>query len=304
VDRKRKLSLRRCMAVAFIFAIAAAGIGTVVGVRSLRAAGGATISVNPASEAEVWPRAIPTPLTFTINAASLSGAGLTPVEGYQYGLTWDPTVLRWLSGPQVGPGTPIPAPVLPCSNSPQIVTWGTATATPTGFVPTYTPTPTRTSTPTNTPLALTATNTPTQTFTPSITPTFTPTPTPGGYIFIGCASFSGTPAAPAGTIGSFKFQPIASGPVDSAIALRDVLVVDNVGNALNVTTSDGLASLVQCADMNGDKAVNGLDLGLLAGSFGLILGQPGYLAAADLTHDNAVNGLDLGVLAGAFGLTC
>jgi hypothetical protein len=48
------------------------------------------------------------------------------------------------------------------------------------------------------------------------------------------------------------------------------------------------------ADLNGDSAVDGQDLGVLLGSWA----GPG---AADLNGDGAVDGQDLGILLGAWG---
>ncbi|MBF6601098.1 MAG: hypothetical protein IVW36_11370 [Dehalococcoidia bacterium] len=276
---------------AVVFALIVGATFAVVGARSLGAADTANIAVSPLSQSELWYK--PTPLTFTVNASNLSGPGLpgSPVAGYQYALSWDPSVLRWISGPEVGPGTPTPVPVLSCTNNPQRITWGTATSTPIGFVPTYTPTST------NTPLTTTPTNTPTATFTPS------QTPTPGGYIYMACATISGT-AVPSGVIGTFKFQPIATGPKSTAITLRDVIFVDHWANIIPSTSSSGTAALVNCNDLNADGRVNGLDLGVLAGHFLASVGDPRYLAVADINKDGAINGIDLSLLAGSFLQTC
>jgi hypothetical protein len=51
------------------------------------------------------------------------------------------------------------------------------------------------------------------------------------------------------------------------------------------------------ADLNGDGAVTGADLGILLGQWGTDGGSTG----ADLNHDGAVTGADLGILLGAWG---
>ena len=272
-----------------IFAAFAMFIAVTVGVHALSATSTATIAVNPISSNELWYK--PTPITVQIKVTNFSGPGITPVTGYQYALKWDPTVLQWLSGPKVGAGTPTPLPVLPCSNLPQIITWGTATATPTNWVPTWTPTPT------DTPLTTTPSNTPTKTGTP------TKTPTPGGYVLVGCSSF-GT-AVPSGVIGTFKFQPIATARSVSQLTLRDEILL-NINHPLTplpFTATNGTVYLGECEDINGDMIVNGLDLSQLATHFLGVMGEPGpptYLAAADLNHDGTINGLDLGLLAAGF----
>lgn len=284
-------SLRMHAVGAVVFALIVGATFAALGVRSLRAADTVSIAVSPSSQGELWYK--PTPMTFTVNASNLSGPGLpgSPVAGYQYALSWDPNVLQWISGPEVGPGTPTPVPVLSCTNNPQRITWGTATSTPIGFVPTYTPTST------NTPLTTTPTNTPTATFTPS------QTPTPGGYIYMACATISGT-AVPSGVIGTFKFQPIATGQKTTGVTLLDVQFVNHWATTVPSTSSSGMANLVNCNDLNADGRVNGLDLGILSAHFVSTLGDGRYLAVADINKDNSVNGLDLGLLAGSFLQTC
>ncbi len=282
--------LRGRIVGALIFVAIVGVAGAALGIRSLRAAGGATISVSPILQSQLWYK--PAPITITINASSFAGAGLTPVAGYQYGLAWDPAVLKWLSGPLVGPGTPTPVPILPCTNAPVMITWGTATATPIGFVPTFTPTPT------NTALA----GTPTNTFTPTFTPT--QTPTPGGYVLVGCSSFTGAATLGSGVLGTFTFQPSALGPAPSAFTLRDVLLVDANATPIAATVNSGSVNFSVCADINGDLVVNGLDLNILAQHFTATAGSPNYLLAADLNKDGAINGLDLNIMAGQFTLAC
>jgi hypothetical protein len=53
------------------------------------------------------------------------------------------------------------------------------------------------------------------------------------------------------------------------------------------------------ADLNGDGAVNGVDLGLLLGAWGACPAQGA--CPADLNNDTVVNGVDLGLLLGAWG---
>jgi hypothetical protein len=56
-------------------------------------------------------------------------------------------------------------------------------------------------------------------------------------------------------------------------------------------------------DINGDGAVNGLDLALFRGAFGTSLGSPNYVDYLDLNGDGAVNGLDLAAFRARFGTT-
>ena len=60
----------------------------------------------------------------------------------------------------------------------------------------------------------------------------------------------------------------------------------------------GVLQQAQCvADLNGDRVVNGADLGTLLGTWGPC-GSP---CPGDLDGDQMVNGADLGVLLGAWG---
>jgi hypothetical protein len=64
--------------------------------------------------------------------------------------------------------------------------------------------------------------------------------------------------------------------------------------AVTVTTIDAPCP----ADLNGDGAVDGLDLGAQLGAWGACGGSA---CAADLNDDGVVDGLDLGSLLGAWG---
>lgn len=263
-----------------------------------------SVGVSPPSTNELYYK--PTPITIKVTASGLSGMGSTPIAGYQYSLKWDPAVLKWLSGPAVGAGTPTPLPA--CNGGQQIVTWGTPTYTPTGFVPTFTPTFT------NTPLTTTPTNTPT------ITPTPSWTPTPGGYIRVACASFPGAPTpVPSTVLGVYQFQPQATSPAGSQLFLNptDVSFVDSNGTPIpGMVSTQGSVSLVACHDVNGDGKVNILDLSIVANHFGTFAppaptptptpGGPSgtYDPRYDVNLDGKINVLDLSIVASAFGLTC
>jgi hypothetical protein len=56
-------------------------------------------------------------------------------------------------------------------------------------------------------------------------------------------------------------------------------------------------------DVNGDKAVNGLDLGAFRTAFGTTIGNPNFVDAFDANGDGAINGLDLGLFRTRFGTT-
>jgi len=55
-------------------------------------------------------------------------------------------------------------------------------------------------------------------------------------------------------------------------------------------------------DVNGDQAVNGLDLVAFRGAFGTTDGSPGYLDYLDFDSDGAINGTELGAYRSRFGV--
>src|SRR5262249_53026976 len=55
-------------------------------------------------------------------------------------------------------------------------------------------------------------------------------------------------------------------------------------------------------DVNGDGAVNGLDLAAFRATFGTTVGSPTYVAFLDSTGDGAINGLDLTAFRNRFGI--
>jgi hypothetical protein len=63
--------------------------------------------------------------------------------------------------------------------------------------------------------------------------------------------------------------------------------------------SNGLFRLF--GDVNGDGAVNGLDLSVFRTAFGTALGSPGYVPFLDVNGDGAINGLDLAAFHARFG---
>jgi hypothetical protein len=56
-------------------------------------------------------------------------------------------------------------------------------------------------------------------------------------------------------------------------------------------------------DVNGDKAVNGLDLAAFRSAFGTTVGSANYLDYLDQNGDGAINGLDLAAYRTRFGTT-
>ena len=301
-DGRKTFRAPRSVIAAAALALAVAVVASVAGVRALRASTATSITLNPASVAQVYYK--PTPITITINAANLKGSGLTPVSGYQYAIQWDPNVLRWVSGPGLAPPAAMPS----CAKT--VIQVVTPTPWPTGFVPTYTPTHTSTATATNTPVPG-STNTPTPTFTPYVQPTLTPTrtatPTPSGYISVACNTLVyATPVAASGLLDTYVFQPIATAQAHTPLNVLNVLALNFYGTPVvpPVTSSGGEVNLVACHDVSGDGKVTLTDLIIVAAHYNTKVGDAGYVPLYDVNSDGKINLTDLIILAAAYNLTC
>lgn len=110
----------------------------------------------------------------------------------------------------------------------------------------------------------------------------------GNRVTLAATSLSGAASATSGTLATLKFTVVAAKA--STIQLVEVILSDSAANPLAVTTRNGevvvRASLP--TDLNGDGAVNVLDLTLVARDLGKT-GSP----AGDVTGDGTVNVLDL-----------
>jgi hypothetical protein len=74
-----------------------------------------------------------------------------------------------------------------------------------------------------------------------------------------------------------------------------------VNMASNVTFTDANGLLRYFGDVNGDRTVNGLDLGFFRNAFGTQAGDTNYLSYFDLNADGVINGFDLGQFRTRFG---
>ena len=75
------------------------------------------------------------------------------------------------------------------------------------------------------------------------------------------------------------------------------------GNTANNTTIV-TTNVRGCPDLNGDNVINILDFSVASTTFGLHLGDPGYIAAADLNGDNVITISDLTLMAQRYGASC
>jgi hypothetical protein len=114
--------------------------------------------------------------------------------------------------------------------------------------------------------------------------------------------------------GSTATQTIAkltfSGPLTEGSAATPSLVDGNYtltvfSNQVNggVVVGDQTATLSRLfGDVNGDRAVNGLDLAAFRSAFGTTIGQPGYVEWLDVNGDGAINGTDMIAFRNRFGI--
>ncbi len=85
------------------------------------------------------------------------------------------------------------------------------------------------------------------------------------------------------------FTPLLGGPADfymKGLAFADPLIEPCHG------------------DTNGDNLVDFLDLNNVLSSFGIPLGEPGYIPGADVNADEVVDFLDLNIVLSFFGAAC
>jgi len=130
------------------------------------------------------------------------------------------------------------------------------------------------------------------------------------------------PGVPTGNValtvdlsGSTATQTIArltfSGPLSEGPAGAPSLIDGNYmltvfsGQVIGGTAGgDNLTALFRLyGDVNGDKAVNGLDLATFRTAFGTVVGDANYVSSLDLNGDGAINGLDLAEYRTRFGTT-
>ena len=136
---------------------------------------------------------------------------------------------------------------------------------------------------------------------------------PGSVVMTGTATFGGDQATivSQGSVSETVPVPAPAPLVNAPFALPTILPPGATANLLmsgtfseGTSSTTGSSSIVALGtlqpvfgDLNGDRAVNGFDLGLLLAAWGTN-GQPG---GADLNGDGTVNGFDLGLMLSAWG---
>ncbi len=123
---------------------------------------------------------------------------------------------------------------------------------------------------------------------------------------------------PIGTLAANNFVP--GGPDEAMVTLparmpystaNTSLVAQVMASASNEplanqgnNTATVAVAVTGCPDLNGDNAVNGLDLNIFVRSAYTVSGQPGFNPVADFNGDGAVDGLDLNIMARRFNQLC
>ena len=136
---------------------------------------------------------------------------------------------------------------------------------------------------------------------------------PGSIVMTGTASFNGDQATitSQGTVNETVPVPAPAPLVNMPFDLPTILPPGSTARLLmsgtfadGTSTTTGSSSIVALGtlqpvfgDLNGDRAVNGFDLGILLAAWGTD-GQP---AGADLNGDGTVSGFDLGLMLAAWG---
>ncbi|HZY93932.1 MAG TPA: dockerin type I domain-containing protein [Candidatus Bathyarchaeia archaeon] len=102
-------------------------------------------------------------------------------------------------------------------------------------------------------------------------------------------------------------QQTPTSPYQALLLLNIPIAPYVLGSFLTLTLSGSTAStstmVVRSADIDQNGMVNIIDFGILAASFGAVIGQPGYNPRADLDGNGAVDIIDAGIMGNYFGCT-
>jgi hypothetical protein len=116
-----------------------------------------------------------------------------------------------------------------------------------------------------------------------------------------------TGSTPTQTIAKLTFSGTLTegSPTNASLIDGDyTLTVFSAGITGGLTGGDQSSTLFRLfGDVNGDRAVNGLDLALFRTAFGTSLGNPNYVDYLDQNGDGTINGLDLAAFRTRFGTT-
>ncbi|HTK73956.1 MAG TPA: dockerin type I domain-containing protein [Gemmataceae bacterium] len=105
------------------------------------------------------------------------------------------------------------------------------------------------------------------------------------------------------TVARLTFSgPLTEGP-NSLIDGNYTLTILNSQVNGGVLGGDDVSSLFRLfGDVNGDRAVNGLDLTAFRNAFGATSADAGYVSFLDFNGDGAINGTDLAQFRSRFGV--
>src|SRR5262249_53922076 len=130
---------------------------------------------------------------------------------------------------------------------------------------------------------------------------------PGGSLGNVALSVDLSGSTAAQTVAKLTFSgPLTEGPTGAPSLVDGNYTLTVFSSQINGGTivGDQTATLFRLfGDVNGDRAVNGLDLAAFRAAFGTTIGQPGYADWLDANGDGVINGADMIAFRSRFGVT-
>jgi beta-propeller repeat-containing protein/dockerin type I repeat protein len=114
----------------------------------------------------------------------------------------------------------------------------------------------------------------------------------GGVTVVTLNNFTGTETDGFGSLNDGRY---------TLTALAAQISANGQQMASNYTFNDTQGLYRLFGDVNGDRTVNGFDLGFFRNAFGTQTGDPNYLSYLDINDDGVINGFDLGQFRTRFG---
>ncbi len=106
-----------------------------------------------------------------------------------------------------------------------------------------------------------------------------------------------------GWLAYLEFVVLGYGSTDIAFDDAYTRILDSNIQPQPFTTTDGYFRNKYPGDVDGDKYVGSADFSVLAGAYGLSLGNPSYNREADFDFDGYIGSADFSALAGNYGIT-
>jgi hypothetical protein len=103
---------------------------------------------------------------------------------------------------------------------------------------------------------------------------------------------------------TFFWNTTAVQPCVNYTIIAEASTVPNESDLADNTFVDGKVKINMEGDVNGDGAVDVIDISLVSLAYGTFVGEPGYDPDADLNRDGVVDMRDLYIVAKNLGKTC